>query len=166
VCSDFENCTQCIENAEFRPEPTCLCMEGFSYDAESNSCSQCHPWCKDCSEYDNLSCTECNDGYFLQAEGSICLQNCPTGYIEDADSNSCIGVAPEEISCVTFDKVECYDWDYNPDDLQEFPVNYIGGVNPTARDGDEPVAIYNRGLYFDGVNDFLTLTGPDGFMLN
>jgi hypothetical protein len=102
----------------------------------------------------------------LQPGSTICLQHCPTGYEEDEENSACIGVAPEEISCVKFDKSECYDWDYNPEDPSEFAVNYFGGLSATAREGDEPIPIYLRGLWFDGVDDLLTVTGPNGFMLN
>ena len=165
-CPDWVNCEQCIENAEFRPEPLCFCKENFTYDNDSNTCSECHPWCQECHDADNLSCDVCAPGYYLQPGTTICLQNCPTGYENDDENRTCIGTPPTEISCAKFDKVECYDWDYNPEEPTEFLVNYFGGASSVAREGDEPVAIYLRGLWFDGVDDFLTVTGPGGFMLN
>lgn len=107
----WKDCQACIENAEFRPEPECYCMDTYSYDNETNSCVQCHVACDSCEEIvngniNNFSCLECAEGYFKIPGTTICMQNCPSGYEPDTEGKVCSGAPPAEISCVTFDRVD------------------------------------------------------------
>lgn len=139
VCPEWEGCEECIENAEFRPEPDCQCIESYSYDSETNTCSQCHPACKECDLADDISCTSCNEGYYLVPDTSICMQHCPTGYTEDPATATCIGETPDEVSCVIFNLIDVFDWDYDVGDELAHEVNYIGGLVPIEREGSEPI---------------------------
>lgn len=97
-------------------------------------------------------CQECKDTFFLQRDGDLCTSHCPTGFTENSDSNTCEG-DPELIFCLTFDRKQL-DW------IAEYGVSVQSGHNlGTAREADDPIPIYKRGMWFDGDDDCMEITG-------
>ncbi|XP_030832613.1 proprotein convertase subtilisin/kexin type 5 isoform X2 [Strongylocentrotus purpuratus] len=65
------------------------CPEGY-YDSEElgfRDCRQCSVECRDC-DGSYLTCISCYDGTYL-FQGR-CFSTCPSGYIEDSETNHCI----------------------------------------------------------------------------
>lgn len=53
---------------------------------------------------------------------------------------------------MVFNRIQ-YDWS------QGDTVSFSGGETAVVREGTEPIPIYLRGIWFDGTNDFLTISG-------
>ena len=147
VCPSFNSgvdCTQCIDNANSITPQDCECIESMSYIEHLHECRTCDPFCAKCFDLDNLSCTECAVGYALQPDSFICKEGCPNGFVQNGEV--CEG-----------DQGQVYCLEFNDRSLNWAP-NAFGGTSADSIDSADPVPIYLRGLWFDGVDDFLTLT--------
>ena len=163
-CDRWENCTQCIENAdcncegapEFDAECTCdMTPNAYFFEEEQNLCVLCDSNCAVCYGTKIYECEACQDGFAKQIDIDICTADCPSGYTESPNTNTCDG-DPDLVQCFTFDRIQ-NDYDLDP--------YYLRGGN-TAGVEDEPsnpFAVYRRGAYFDGVGRYFLLTG---FLLN
>lgn len=156
VCDGFTGgCVTCIEDATGAPDADCECIEGTEYDAENHRCrSECEDNCLTCSGPTWQECIECEPGYYKYPETDFCWSSCPTGSVTDEENATCSEVEDLGVFCLTFNDMIQYDW---TDQINSIPV--IGGLNAGVEDGDEPVPIKGRGIWFDGENDCLHVTG-------
>jgi hypothetical protein len=84
------------------------------------------------------------------SDKKICLEECPTGFIEVSDK------------CTREEKL-CYQFNYFESSIieqQVLDVKMVGGI-VDGFDAGDPIAVYGRGLYFDGADDYFTLTNID-----
>jgi hypothetical protein len=66
------------------------------------------------------------------------------------NERNCEGT-PNQVLCLVFDEEISYNtW---TDGINNIKI--VGGNSEVTTDSDEPVPIFKRGLWFDGVNDFL-----------
>ena len=106
---------------------------------ETFACYPCDQSCALCLDDTNTNCSQCNTGYYLFPESTICVSYCPTGTI--AENEVCDDADPQT-SCFTFD---------NKDTVQTINGAFTG---LTEDDEYAPRPVYKRGIYFDG-NDIL-----------
>ena len=149
-CPAWEDCQECIDNAELN-EDFCECSKGFYYEEWTDQCLRCDLRCANCTDDTIWSCEECKEGFYLHRDEAICRPHCPTGYDTDGLTHSCAG-DPINVFCLTFDKPDL-EW------LTAYDVTLRSGHNPGAREDDDPVPIYNRGMWLDGENDCMEFNG-------
>ncbi|GBB91359.1 hypothetical protein RclHR1_01860013 [Rhizophagus clarus] len=87
--------------------------QSFIADNSQNICQPCPSTCLDCiipnfntsSTIDNLQCTQCIPGYFLN--GGECVKDCPTGKFANFTDNSCQACEPSCSNCKGPQNNEC-----------------------------------------------------------
>lgn len=109
-------------------------------------CLSCHSSCTDCptdstSQYD---CFSCAPGFYLQPNQLYCLATCPSGYLQDGFSSTCLE-NPTQVFGLTFDSASI-DWV----DYRNQSKAYAGTSAANSWDGAEPYYTPGRGLRFDG----------------
>ncbi|ESU40201.1 Variant-specific surface protein [Giardia duodenalis] len=57
--------SQCPVNSQAGDDNVCKCNDGFTPNADSSACTQCHSSCLTCSAAGDSKCKSCKDGYFL-----------------------------------------------------------------------------------------------------
>ena len=129
TCSNYENCETCAVNAEFNPETGICECDASHRPSDDFQCVDCNPACALCEDETNTTCDECNEGFFKQPDTRQCEEYCPT--LLDVVGRECRTV-PNKSVCFTF-----------PD--KDIPAELT--LSPTS----QPISIYQRGLYFDGV---------------
>ena len=152
VCDTWETCETCKENATKDENEDCTCDSGYFYDSELDICQQCHSTCSSCYDEDQLSCTACIDGYYTQPDADLCLEACPSGWRESTSGD------PTENTCVYVEDYEaCYIFDTDRADVTVGDITLLSG--PTdAEETQDPLPLYQRGMYFDGTQDFMSFT--------
>lgn len=96
--SDINNATSCIrcpEGMTSKPgSSSCVCKEGYSYDATSQSCLSCPDGSWKVGDGNATDCATCHPTYYREVDGSC--KSCPTGYASDTSTNttSCSLCAP------------------------------------------------------------------------
>ena len=157
-----DNCYACKANAALQnggPGPSaCVCNDG-RYDNTTGDCDPCNGDCLTCTWGDVIHCQTCNGatGKHLQPDSYSCIEPCPTGYTEDAaDSTLCTGAPVDTL--FTFDKLT----------KQWSSGNVIFEAGETnADDGaSEPYTYYQRGAFFDGTQQLLSLDVGSGLYLH
>lgn len=146
-CSNYSDCEQCIPNASGAPNEDCVCDSKFYYEPTSNSCLACDSICAECFGQSQQECTECEEGAFLL--DTFCLDPCPSGYTENEETNACD--FNEDTFCFIFDGSLQYDWTVKT-------LVAIGGDTQDVREFDEPIPIFRRGVWFDGVDDYFLIS--------
>lgn len=116
----------------------------------------------ECSE--NFICDQCEDGYLLADGASTCNCYCATGFSPNYDDNTCTGayglVADFIFDCngttmMTSDQA----WhDTRSIDGNKISVTLFRGSG-SHYETSEPYLVDDRGLFFDGINDFMTVKG-------
>lgn len=154
LCPSFlGTCTECVPNAQLTPPNTCECDENFLYDPVDHACERiCHPYCEVCPvDITNYNCAECKTDHFMLPRSTICYDFCQNGLEE-------VGKTCERTegyqACVKFDKrflEKTITGDAN--------IRTQGGENIDIEQADDPLPIYKRGLWMDGVDDFVNLFG-------
>ncbi|KAL4444404.1 hypothetical protein ABPG74_016697 [Tetrahymena malaccensis] len=101
------NCTQCNSNGQ------CYICEANYYIDTSNLCQPCPSFCNSCQldSLNNLQCTSCFQGYFLQLnvsnwqctliQGSNYI-TCPTGQYTNKLTNTCLACDSNCLECSQF----------------------------------------------------------------
>ena len=79
-----------------------------------------------------------------------CMEYCPTH--STAWEGECSSPSESAISTVLFNKVATYDYAASPYGM------FQGGANPGVREPDDPLTYGYRGLWFDGIDNFITYT--------
>ena len=100
----------------------------------------CDPACKICNDGTIYSCSECNPGYYLQANSQICLNRCPSGTKTEENPPECI---EDEFSV-------CFDFDANRRNYESAraSIRFISGISEADGELSDPIPAYLRGLYF------------------
>ena len=131
----------------------CECLSGYKYDDSTHECVIiCHESCWLCDDLTFYNCDECSVGNFHWGQG-ICRSYCPTGYTENSDTKTCDPIDDYVTPCLTFDRI-AYDWSTTSG------ITAVGGATPgNSPENDDPLPIMDRGIWFDGVDDYLTLSG-------
>lgn len=116
--ADAEDCIRCENPFYLTLEGTCVANCGLEYFADplTNSCEACLSDCSICT--DAATCTSCNNGAFLNGDGTCAL--CGEGCSECANATTCSFCSSDYLleestgQCVT----ECQQTDYT-DNLQK-----------------------------------------------
>jgi hypothetical protein len=136
-------------------------------------CTTCGNNCADCSDG---YCNVCEYGYWLDNTETVCINWCPSGttYDDARESGKCVtDNSMATLIDLTFD---CEDPTvYSPYIQRDFQVDlagtleygndyaetvYVyGGANQDAIQLDDPRPIMNRGYWFNGECQFLTIKG-------
>ena len=152
ICPHWDDCTDCIDLASPTGEDgDCVCNSGYVYDIAAFKCVMCHEACAICDSAYFFDCTECKDGFFLQRNSTICLAYCPSGTIPNEELNICETDDSDDVAfCANFEsKLVVVQSAYD--------ITIVNGSDPDGPDSSDPIPIYLRGLYFDGVDDYLTI---------
>ena len=123
-CDNWSTCTQCTDNATLT-DGSCECNAGFF--ADGPTCEPCSQHCDVC--VDQFDCTTCTINYYLYMD-TYCYQYCPDGYVRNGTNRTCDLEVLEPICTQFTDK--------------EIPSTWTS-IAP-------PIAIYERGVWFDGTN--------------
>ncbi|XP_063830138.1 furin-like protease 2 isoform X3 [Ostrinia nubilalis] len=92
--------TQCIACKNYRLDDTCFSRcPPRSYTNQGGVCWPCHESCETCMGPGQDSCLTCAPEHLLVADLAVCLQQCPDGYWEDADSAVCRPCAAHCATC-------------------------------------------------------------------
>ena len=115
----------------------------YSPSPETNLCVPCSDFTLVCDGFEPWESDECRDFAFKWGEDSrICAPWCPTGSTRNTETGECDKSPYDE--CLTFN---LYAIEYTG------PVmSMTSGVFPGEPDASDPIAIYRRGLWYDGVS--------------
>ena len=149
-CKDWESCESCIPNAEL-VDGNCQCRDTYFYNPENDTCDRCSDGCLICEDDTNCTCSVCMTGYYLIANHTICVPECPTGYTANFSSNTCEGTSPYLAYVFLFDQNEL-DYTANNGITRHVSGNSEGGIQ--ARDAHDPIPLYKRGMYYDGEDNY------------
>jgi len=145
-CHTYNECTICKENATLTEDKTCECNVNF-FPADDNTCQSCDPACKICTDATIESCSECNTGYALIPDTTICKPDteCPSGFV--VNDARCEKPVPDEVTI-------CFTWDSKTIDATDEATGVTVSVSDDT--STHPVNSYKRGIWFDG-NDSITV---------
>ena len=152
-------CTKCIDSAT-EVSGQCECDTGTSYFLEQHAClTECSHACSDAHDCNNkpndeFACIECAEGYVKNNSGSAnaCVEECPTG--QTADETGLCGSQDSLVFCLRYKNLIQDDWE---DDISNLGVR--GGDRFSVHNGDEPMPVMWRGVYFDGADDYQFIEG-------
>ena len=184
--SNCTNCTEgYIINSNMCVLSLEKCINGYYLNPRTLTCNLCNKACDLCAGPDATNCINCSLGYFnnsLECEicnisckpcfgpnyyqciscehyllNSICLEQCPVGYIEE--NNLCKIQNLNRISIqFLFTTIQSVYWD------QISNISALTGYNSENiypnLDNTDPIPAYQRGLYFNGNGSFLQLPYP------
>ena len=136
ACTSLNDCI-CPENSHAENQ-TCVCNSHFWRDSNLN-CSICHSYCLDCSNSTFYRCLSCSN-YLL---GSVCVNQCPYGYVEDSVKKICDDGGGGISAKFGFDRLDC---NFTVNDL-EIKCGDMGKFYPYF-DNFDPWPAYKRGIYF------------------
>ena len=144
-CPTFTSCSLCIEHTDGNLED-CQCQQGYTYSTKTDECifDECLEGCLQCEEDNIVDCRLCDEGYVYMPSSTICTANCPTGFTNDGVI--CSGVA----GCI-------FSLEFTNDQL--FLGPWTDTINELVMTGsaDGPFQVFDRGIWFDGVDDFLSV---------
>jgi hypothetical protein len=151
ICLNWETCDQCSANSEIGPDGQCVCSEGYYFEVNTYACEPCHVNCQSCTGPNFYDCPTCKTGFYRQSGTQACLPDCASGFTANDVLNACEG-NNVLVFCATFeDKIIV-------EDENNFGVAVVGGSDSLSSDANDPLPIYRRGLYFDGFDDYLSVT--------
>lgn len=76
ICVPCDSVDRCV-----KPEPEeCFCDDGYSY--HNGKCSPCSFNCATCESSLQSYCTTCRQGYIKIPNTDVCVEKCPTGYLQ------------------------------------------------------------------------------------
>ena len=133
MCQSFyDECEHCIEFAQFDQKGMCQCNDAYVYNPSKHICEKsCHKGCTDCILRQNqFACHTCKNGWFLQENSTTCLEFCPWGF------------QSEGTLCVRDEKTTQLFYEFK----DKTPIVVARG---------EPTIIYKRGMFFDGINNYI-----------
>ncbi|OMJ93788.1 hypothetical protein SteCoe_3237 [Stentor coeruleus] len=148
-CPDYNSCIQCKNFTDFI-DGKCICKIGYFFDKNTEECVEinCFEGCVFCADNEVFSCLICAEG-FVFIDG-IC-EKVPTGYAN-------VSINYEPVKAVVFklklDRLEGILYD----SVSKVPV-LTGNSQKFYPDYDDedPIAAYQRGFYFDGVNSIMRM---------
>jgi hypothetical protein len=142
----------------------CECLAGFSRLTDNDACglegvelctglinaTECEYCLPNTTDWFG-GCKRCKENFFLQPSEEACMAKCPTGFTENGEPRrQCIrdGDIGDIVLSVNFNDNETQ-WPF----LAQFNGRFEGPVLV----GRHPVLLPNRGLYFDGHDDFMRM---------
>ena len=150
-------CTQCTGNGDnmcyackinaILENNECICPHGTYNTDGGEECYDCIDACTQCYDGNDYSCTVCTGSYSYQPHASnACLDICPYGY--SSTNNVCNG----SDSCIAlqFDKIT-RQWS------TENGTPILFSELDSATSTDDQFTYKNRGAYFDGTDNLMTL---------
>lgn len=137
---------------------TCVCDQGFNFIEEKGECFRCSDECAQCEEANNITCSECAAGFYKQPLNRICLNYCPTGFVANDDTKECDNNVGE-VFCQAFDQAfDQLDIIYDIAIENTSTTVSIQAGTEAGTDDHDPRPAYNRGMWFDGVDDMMKVT--------
>ncbi|CAG9334513.1 unnamed protein product [Blepharisma stoltei] len=128
-CSTFEDaCDKCLENASMNEDSICKCADEFIYNPSVGLCTECY---------------EIN---------SLCVISCPTLYI--SQENYTCTASDNLYMRFSFETLENIITDSRDQPVYELMTGSSLSFYPNYDDND-PIPGYQRGMFFDGKNDYL-----------
>lgn len=92
--------TQCIACKHYKLDNTCVSRcPPRSFPNQGGVCWPCHESCETCAGAGQDSCLTCAPAHLLVTDLAVCLQQCPDGYYENYDQNTCVPCQPNCASC-------------------------------------------------------------------
>lgn len=92
--------TQCIACKHYKLDNTCVSRcPPRSFPSQGGTCWPCHESCETCAGAGQDSCLTCAPAHLRITDLAICLQQCPEGYYENAEQNTCVPCEPNCGSC-------------------------------------------------------------------
>lgn len=93
----------------------CVCDFEHYYQPISNACTLgCSERCPDDCMHDKPNfCMSCIENFFLFTGTMVCLEVCPTGFVENSTTNECdlvVAGGLEFAACFEFNDDIAYDW--------------------------------------------------------
>ncbi|XP_012281896.1 furin-like protease 2 [Orussus abietinus] len=91
--------TQCIACKTYRLDNTCVSRcPPRSFPNQGGVCWPCHESCETCAGAGQDSCLSCAPAHLRVTDLAVCLQQCPEGYYENIENNTCV---PCEANCAS-----------------------------------------------------------------
>ena len=144
----------------------CNCEPGQWFDPFTKKCRHCSHHCMECSDVEiqqGFHCKACENGYHFLKNSDICVKHCPTG--EKRYNHSCDGEANYVVDFV-FDlqnkDVINREWSYDGKYVSHgkdvsWSVKMYGGEESAEIEEYDPYIIEDRGLWFDGQQQYNTI---------
>ena len=157
VFEGIDGCLTCTPGIRERLDPDvynseCICLDGFYPDPTHADCSDCHENCLTCFGGESFECinAQCKPNFYqwttseLPDANVVCLLECPTGYTaHESPFRYCERIA-----------LSNWQFDFFPRQTTDLEVN---GLTIAAAAGNAPTAVFGRGLYFDGIGNYLEM---------
>jgi len=162
MCIDLEDC-----NSFFKAKTeSCACKSGQYWDGTC-CCRDCSDNCAHCTALGPNHCSACDLGYFFAKDSDTCLDFCASGFIEAGTSKECYcGDTMTSKFQFKLELCESEDlqWQYQgTSDCSPYSANWTidlwGGAERDKCQKDDPYPTDDRGLWFDGKMEYLTLQG-------
>ncbi|XP_033231362.1 furin-like protease 2 isoform X2 [Belonocnema kinseyi] len=94
-----EGPTQCVACKTYRLDNTCMSRcPPRSFPNQGGVCWPCHESCETCAGAGQDSCLSCAPAHLRVTDLAVCLQQCPEGYYENTENNTCV---PCEANCAS-----------------------------------------------------------------
>ncbi|XP_063234781.1 furin-like protease 2 [Bacillus rossius redtenbacheri] len=92
--------SRCLGCLHYKLDNTCVrrCPPR-SFPNQEGRCWPCHESCETCAGPGQDSCVTCAPAHLLLSDLATCLQQCPEGYYESYEQDSCIPCEPNCASC-------------------------------------------------------------------
>ncbi|XP_066992813.1 furin-like protease 2 [Anabrus simplex] len=92
--------TQCIACKHYKLDNTCVSRcPPRSFPNQGGVCWPCHESCETCAGPGQDSCLTCAPAHLRVTDLSVCLQQCPEGYYENLEQNTCVPCEQNCASC-------------------------------------------------------------------
>lgn len=92
--------TQCIACKHYRLDNTCVSRcPPRSFPNQAGVCWPCHDSCETCAGPGQDSCLTCAPAHLRVTDLAVCVQQCPEGYYENLEQNTCVPCEPNCASC-------------------------------------------------------------------
>ncbi|XP_074107008.1 furin-like protease 2 isoform X1 [Cotesia typhae] len=89
--------TECIACKTYRLDNMCVSRcPPRSFPNQGGVCWPCHESCETCAGAGQDSCLSCAPAHLRVTDLAVCLQQCPEGYYENTENNTCV---PCEANC-------------------------------------------------------------------
>ena len=143
-CDEVE-CFECKTGSHIE-SGACVCDTSLYYtDSNNGNCEPCHQNCSDCSGPDIFPCTTCRNDGVKHPSADACVEQCPLGYVQSG--NICTGAA--DSAYFLFATIA--------DSWSAGSYTFNRGRTSSTESDIEPFTYKARGLYFDGVDDLVSM---------
>lgn len=149
----------------------CMCEPGQWFDTQTSQCRFCSHHCVQCKDIaldtSGMHCMACEEGFYFLPNSDICVSNCPSGFNSKKHVKTCVGTGHFVID-LDFEFRDRFVVERNwlmhgnyEDEVSgesiQWETKIFGGAKEASIDGDDPYIMDSRGLWFDGMHQFLTV---------